>query len=420
MVATEIRSYKLTRAQAKIFSSPKRFKIVNAGRRFGKTWLAGAFIMNKCLNYSKKVVLYIAPTSEMARDLMWDTWIKEHIPPEYVESKNEQFMTMKFKNGSRFHCLSADKPDRLVGKKADLMIVDECAIINSPKEDFYDKLQPLLSDKYVDGEALYISTPRGYNWFYDVYCEGKEDPVEWDCFQFTTIDGGNVDQEEIEKRKRTMSPKMFAQEFLASFECVSNRIYDQYDRELNACEYDEEWHYGDLHIGMDFNVNPMTAAIAKFERGSLYFFDEFVEKGCNTQEICNMIKKKYPDCTYYVYPDPTGNKGQTNAAIGKTDMTILRDNGFIVCAPNHPYATKDKFNAVNTAMNNAAGQRHIFVAKDKCLHLKKAWEGYAYKENGEPDKSSGLDHISDAAAYLIAYKLPFFGMKVSRPRILGV
>lgn len=410
--------YRLTKPQAQIFASKKRFKLVNAGRRFGKSWLAGAIIMDACINNNKKTVIYIAPTLNMARNIMWDTWIKDHIPDEYVERKNEQLMVMTFKNGSKFYCLSAEHPDRLRGLAADLLIVDECAIIDNG---FLDIVQPLLADRHHDGRALYISTPKGYNWFYDLYCKGMENPDTWDCFQFTTIDGGNVTPEEVEEQKKTMSKKMFAQEYMASFESVSNRIYENFDKTLNGCKYDEEWQYGDIHVGMDFNVSPMTAAIAKFYRGSLYFFDEIVENNSNTQATCDQLKARFPEATIYVYPDPTGNKGQTNAVIGQTDMTILQRNGFIVCAPNHPYPTKDKFNTCNTAFCDASGGRHVFMDSDKCRHLRKAWEGYAYKDNGEPDKSSGLDHISDAAAYLICYKLPYFTMKqVRRPRVLGV
>lgn len=417
MVATEVRSFKLTPPQSKIFLSKKKNKIVNAGRRFGKTWFSGAAIMDKCINNDRKVVIYVAPTLVMARNLMWNTWIKKHIPDEYIAHKNEQYMVMTFKNGSEFYCLSAEHPDRLRGLAADLLIVDECAMIDN---DFYDVVKPVIADKHHDGEQLLISTPKGYNWFYDLFCKAKENPLHWDTFEYTTLDGGNVLPEVIEEDRKTMSPKMFAQEYLASFESVENRIYYAYDRTLNSFEFDDSWQFGDIHVGMDFNVNPMTAAIALWSRGSLYFFDEIVEKGSNTQEMCQMIKKKYPGLTVFVYPDPTGNKQQTNAAIGVTDIKILRDNGFIVCTPPRPYPSKDKWNSVNTAMLNAKGEHHVFVAHNKCPQLKKAWEGYSFKENETPDKSSGLDHISDAAAYLITYKLPAFINKIRKPTVLGV
>ncbi|MBQ0113757.1 MAG: terminase family protein [Bacteroidales bacterium] len=414
--------YRLSAPQAKIVSSTKRFRLVNAGRRFGKTWVSGAVMFKKAMEGNGKIIYYIAPTLDMARDLMWKSWLKKYIPDEYIEKKNEQYLELTFKNGSVITCLSADNPDRLAGKTADLMVVDECALIKNGKY-FYDLVQPLLADKYHDGEALYISTPRGYNWFYDVYCDGKSDPIQWDCFEFTTIDGGNVTQEEIDKQKRRMSPKMFAQEYMASFESVADRVYENYDRTLNNCEKDDYWGETDIHIGMDFNINPMTAVIAVMERGSLYIFDEIYETHVsNTQSVCDIIKSRYPRAKgYYVYPDPTGHRGQTNAPVGQTDFSILAKNGFIVCAPPRPYATKDKVNTVNTALCDATGHRHVFIDGSTCLHLKQSWEGYAYRENGDMDKSSGLDHISDAAAYLICYRLPYFTQRaITRPKVYGI
>lgn len=410
--------YRLTIPQATIFNSKKPNKIVNAGRRFGKSWLAGATIMDRCINFPKKQVIYIAPTLNMARNIMWDGWIKEHVPDAYIERKNEQLMTMVFKNGSKFFCLSAEHPDRLRGLAADLLIVDECAMID---DGFYDVVKPLLADKHHDGNAFYISTPNGYNWFYSLFKKAEQDPTHWDTFQFTTIDGGNVTQEKIEEDKATMSPKMFAQEYLASFETVGDRVYYSYDRNLNECEIDETWGLSDIHVGMDFNVKPMTAVISVYERGSLYIFDEiYTRTASNTQEVCGMIKAKYPKATVYVYPDPTGHRGQTNAAVGETDFSILRKNGFIVCAPSHPYASKDKWNTVNTALCDARGGRHVFMNRNACPELNKSWEGYSY-EDGVPNKKSGLDHISDAAAYLICYKLPYFtNNNIRRPKLLGV
>lgn len=373
--------------------------------------------MKKGINGENKVIVYIAPTLTMARNLMWDTWIKNHIPEEYIFKKNEQLMTMTFLNGSKLYCLSAEHPDRLRGLAADLLIVDEAAMID---DSFYDVVKPLLADRYHDGEALYISTPQGYNWFYDLYMKGKKDP-SWECFQFTTIEGGNVLPSQLEEDRRTMSPKMFAQEYLASFETVSDRVYYGYDREMNECEVDDEWgKYGDIHVGMDFNVKPMTAVISVLEKGCLYIFDEiYTQTASNTQEVCEMIKSRYPKVTVYVYPDPTGNKRQTNAPVGQTDFSILEKNGFIVCAPPHPYSSKDKWNTVNASLCNADGERHVFINSESCPELKKSWEGFAFKD-GAPDKKSGLDHISDAAAYLICYRLPYSGARaVARPKVTG-
>ena len=155
-------------------------------------------------------------------------------------------------------------------------------------------------------------------------------------------------------------------------------------------------------------------------KSCLYIFDEIVEKGSNTFEMTKIIKAKYPGCTYFVYPDPTGNKRQANAPIGVTDISILRKAGFIICTPPSPYASKDKWNSVNSALLNAKGERRVFIGKNCCPNLRKAFEGFAFKENELPDKSTGLDHISDAAAYLITYKFPAFEARVVKPKVLGV
>lgn len=418
MSQSPIHKYELTPFQAKVLASKKRFVIVNAGRRVGKTWLSGAKIMDKALNYNNKTVVYVAPTHEMARQLIWDEWIKEHIPEEYITNKNEARMDMWFVTGSKLYCRSADNPDRLRGLAADLLIVDEVAMI-SP--DFYEVVRPILADRHHDGEALYVSTPRGYNWFYKLFVNAENDTKNWDTFQCTTLEGGNVTEEEIEQNRKEMSPRMFAQEYLASFENLANRIYYNYDRKENSCELNVNWgKSGQIHVGMDFNVNPMTAVISHYENGVISIFDEIVEKNSNTEEMCRVIKARYPHCQVCIYPDPTGKKRQTNAPVGMTDFDILRRHGFMVYTPRVPYLNKDKENGVNSGLLNAKGQRNVKVAKGTCPHLREAWQGYTRKESGDPDKSSGYDHICDAAAYLICFKIPFFrNRRVKRPVVTG-
>lgn len=423
MASQECLEIKVKPPQLKILSSKKRFVMVNAGRRFGKSYLSGYAILKQVSEKPGSVIWYVAPTAKMAKKIMWDSWLPNHVPKSYIAETNKVDGTYKFINGSILYVLSADDPDNLRGSGVDLMILDECAFM---KEGTYEVIYPVLSDKYHEGKGLFISTPKGYNWFKKRWDKAKEDPEHWDCFQFTTIEGGNVSEEEIEEAKRQMSPKMFAQEYLASFETLSSRVYDQYNRELNLCELDDTWGLGDLHIGIDFNVNPMTAAIAVEEQTrsgiDLNFFDEIVEPNSNTQWLCDEIKKRYPRADIWVYPDPTCKKRQTSAAAGITDFEILKRNGFHVCVPRAPYPSRDKFNAVNTAMCNAKGERHVHIARGRCNHLKEGFDGYCYKENGqETDKSTGLDHITDAAAYLIAYKLPVknsYGL--NRPRVFGL
>ena len=424
--------YTLSEAQQTIALCDKRFRLACTGRRFGKTFLAYEEMFRMATSKEATAkggynIWYVANTSDNARRIMWASFLtqEKYVPSAYIAKKHEQRMILTFKNGSTISVFSAEEPDSLRGSSIDFLVMDECGFC---KKSAWTTIYPALTDKYCEGKALLISSPDGYNWFWEIYNEhiGKDD--DWGIFHYTTLEGGNVSEEEIEHAKKEMSLKEFRKEYLASFETMADRIYENYDKDLNDIpeeEIDPTWGESDIHVGMDFNVRPMTAAISvdEFDKEgneTISFFDEIVTSGfSNTQQMCDKIKSKYPKATVYVYPDPTGNKHQPSAPIGVTDMTILRDNGFIVCAPRAPYASKDKWNTVNTAMCTADGKRRVRVSRTRCPHLSDSLNGFVFKENGDPDKSQGFDHITDAMAYEICYKLPIKRSVLYRPRLYG-
>lgn len=431
----------LTEPQSTISLCNKRFRLVVAGRRFGKSFLSYSEMLKRALSKEATEkggfnIWYVANTSDNARRIMWQNFLtkEKYVPKAYVQYKNEQRMEMVFKNGSKISVFSGEEPDSLRGSSIDFLVMDECAFV---KEQAWLTLYPALTDKYCNGEALLISSPDGYNWFYKIYARhlGEQDTdlvtgnkSVWGIFKYTTAEGGNVSEAEIEEAKRNMTPNMFKKEYLASFETMADRVYENYDEDLNNGDefFNENWGKGDIHIGMDFNVRPMTAAISVIERDKekgdcIYFFDEIVTEGfSNTQIMCEKIKRKYPRATVFVYPDPTGRKHQSSAPVGTTDFSILKDNGFIVCAPHAPYPSKDKWNSANTAFLNAKNERRVFICKSRCPHLVDSLNGFTFKDNGEPDKSTGFDHITDAMAYEIAYKIPLIRGKLYRTKMYGV
>lgn len=425
----------LTEPQSTIALTKARFKVVVAGRRFGKSYLAYAEMFKRAISREATEkggfnIWYVANTADNARRIMWKVFLMsdKYVPRAYVKKTNEQRMEITFKNGSTISVFSGEEPDSLRGSSIDFLVMDECAFV---KESAWTTIYPALTDKYCRGEALLISSPDGYNWFQKIYADhlDKSDPdnADWACFKYTTIEGGNVDPAEIERAKKNMTENDFKREYLASFDTMVDKIYENFDSDKNDADpfFSDTWGQADIHIGMDFNVRPMTAAISVIEKDNklgdmIFFFDEIVTSGfSNTQQMCDKIKSKYPKATYFVYPDPTGRKHQTSAPIGETDMSILRDNGFIVCAPFAPYPSKDKWNACNTAFKNAAGERHVYVSKTRCPHLVDSLNGYIFKESGDPDKSQGFDHITDAMAYEIAFKLPVIKGKLYRTQAYG-
>jgi len=207
-------------AQLEIFNSTARFKVVSAGRRFGKSRLAAWILIIKALQSESKDVFYIGPTFQQAKDIMWNM-LKELLhDTDLIESTHENTATMKLVNGRRISLKGSDRPDTLRGVGLAYVVLDEYA---SMKVEVWEQIiRPTLSD--VKGGALFIGTPAGKNHFYDLYLEAEKDE-DWEAFQYTSIDNPLIDPKEVEVARRTMSTQAFRQEFEASFVSFTGGIF---------------------------------------------------------------------------------------------------------------------------------------------------------------------------------------------------
>ena len=183
----------LTKPQTKIFDDTSRFRVVVAGRRFGKTFLSTAELLNRALIAKDQNVWYVAPTYKAAKEIAWEMLISQ-IPPEYIAKTNETALTLSLLNGSTISLKGAEKPDNLRGRSLDFVVLDEFADMRP--QAWYEVLRPSLSDRI--GSAVFIGTPKGRNHFYDLYGKGVDGDDGWRSYQYTTIQGGNVAPSEIE------------------------------------------------------------------------------------------------------------------------------------------------------------------------------------------------------------------------------
>ena len=207
-------------AQLEIFNSTARFKVVSAGRRFGKSRLAAWILIIKALQSESKDVFYIGPTFQQAKDIMWNM-LKELLhDTDLIETTHENTATMKLVNGRRISLKGSDRPDTLRGVGLAYVVLDEYA---SMKVEVWEQIiRPTLSD--VKGGALFIGTPAGKNHFYDLFLEAEKDE-DWEAFQYTSTDNPLIDPKEVEVAKRTMSTQAFRQEFEASFVSFTGGIF---------------------------------------------------------------------------------------------------------------------------------------------------------------------------------------------------
>jgi hypothetical protein len=387
--------------QQTIVEATQRFRVVIAGRRFGKTHLA---IRELCKHarLPDREVWYCAPTYKQAKMIVFKKLKKKLIDLRWVRTINATSLSFELKNGSTISLKGLDNFDNLRGAGLDFLCIDEFADIN--EEAWYETLRPMLADK--QGGALFIGTPKGMNWAHDLYAMHEEYPEEWASFQYTTIEGGNVKQEEIEAARRNLDERTFRQEFMATFETFSGRVFYAFDRKYNLVAWPEPARpIVDIHIGMDFNVSPMTAVVAYRMGNLLHIIDEIKIYGSNTDEMVEEIKTRYPNKTVTVYPDPAGAQRRSSAG-GRTDHTILRAAGFKVLAPSGHHAIRDGVNAVNAKLRSSSGITTLYV-DPKCKYVTECLEKHTYKEGTSiPDKESGFDHMNDALRYMVDFLFP--------------
>ena len=221
-------------AQLQIFHSDKRFKIVAAGRRFGKSYLSAWLLLIQAIQSESKDVFYIAPTFQQAKDIMW-AMLKD-LGRDLIAQAHENTAVLTLINGRKIYLKGSDRPETLRGVGLSYVVLDEYA---SMKPQVWEQIiRPTLAD--VKGEALFIGTPAGKNHFYDLYKDAFEDE-DWDAFQFTSKDNPFLPPEEIVAASKSMSSMSFRQEFEASFETGSGGIFKE--EWFKKSEEPEEGHY---------------------------------------------------------------------------------------------------------------------------------------------------------------------------------
>lgn len=389
---------KLTKAQSRIFFDNSRWRVVVAGRRFGKTFLSNAELIRAALSGKEKHCWYIAPTYGAAKEIAWDMLL-EHIPDVYIGKRNETSLTITLVNGSKISLKGAEKPHNLRGRSLDFVVMDEFA--DMKPETWFEVIRPALADR--KGSAVWIGTPKGMNHFRDLWARGIDGQEGWRSFQFTTLEGGNVTQGEIESAKADMDERTFRQEFEAAFVNYAGIIYYNFHRDESVRPITDDG--STLHIGMDFNLDPMSAVCCIQTPDGLCAIDEIVIYGSNTDEMVDEIKTRYKDRKVVIYPDPASRQRKTSAG-GRTDLSILQNARFVVKSKNAHSAIRDRINAVNARLKSADGRRHLFV-DPKCKQTIRSLERQVYKEGtSQPDKDSGFDHMNDALGYLVDYLHP--------------
>jgi hypothetical protein len=408
---------KLKRPQWKVFRSDQRFRVLVAGRRFGKTFLALVELCRAAWDPGR-LAWYVAPTYKQGKRIAWKA-LKKLTQPYWASRPNETDLRIELTSGGTICVKGADNYDSLRGDGLDFLVVDEYASI--APEAWTEVLRPALADRL--GRALFIGTPQGFNHFHELV-ESTETRPDWKVFQFTTAQGGNVSAEEIESATHDLDERTFRQEFLASFETFGvGRAYHAFDRAHNVRNLAFNPR-APVSWALDFNMNPLCSVLLQTIEGRVRILEEMILPDSNTVAACEELLSRTQKWNHgvplniYVYGDATAEQRRTSAS--RTDWQIVKDffgrhtdrflPTFRVPSVNPP--VKDRVNCVNAMLRNHAGQHRMLVDQN-CKHLIQDFEQVSWKADPHGNSLAGLDksnpmrtHVSDAVGYYIAREFP--------------
>tara|TARA_R110000803_G_scaffold70717_2_gene133731 strand:+ start:8607 stop:9809 length:1203 start_codon:yes stop_codon:yes gene_type:complete len=386
--------WSVNKTRRDILNDPSRFKVIVAGRRWGKTILSLMYLLKDAFQPNERR-WFITPTYRQGKMIVFP--VLRQMFSSFKDARlNESDMSVTFGNGAELAVKGADNENNLRGVELTKCVMDEMAYI---KPHVWEEIiMPMLAT--TQGEVLFIGTPSGFDIMYDLYQKGQSED-DWMSWQYTTLQGGWVPKEEIERAKRTMDSSIFKQEFEGSFETTGNRAAYNFDRDTHCTKAREL--SNSLWWGVDFNVDFMTATLAcEYTDGTIHFFDEIRMKNSNTEELANEMKKIAPNIE--CYPDPAGKARSTTSR--RSDHQILRDHGFLIIAKKAHPSHIDRLNALNRKLKDAEGNIGMTV-DPSCIYLIKDLEQCQRDRRGGLAKDDAeLTHALDACSYAISHKFP--------------
>lgn len=298
---------KLSKWQTTVWDDPHRFRIVCAGRRSGKSVLSQLTVINWA-NSNVGVYWIIAPTYRQAKQIHW-LGIQELIPKGLIAQKNEVELSITLKNGSRIELKGAENPDGLRGVKLRGLVIDEIASIRNWDWLWSEVLRPTLTD--YQAPALFISTPKGYNHFYDLYQRGQQESGDYRSWRFTSYDNPYIQTEELDNAKAELTEDTFYQEYMADFRVHTGLAHKPWDRKLHLLDpFDVPEHWVRAR-GFDYGLVDFTASvrIAIDDQDNWYVETSYLDNHNSVKEHADAIRAQdYGFSFVPAWGDPSGKQ----------------------------------------------------------------------------------------------------------------
>lgn len=420
---------------ALFISKTCRYGVVDCSRGWGKSYLAGAAATTAIFellelreDVPNKIVYIIAPTYDQVTDIYYPLINYDLGMERYALRSSRDLGRFIFPKKVELRLLSYEAVERMRGKGAYFVVWDEvssCYKGITAKEAWQSVVKPCISTRWSPmkaqmfgarspGRGLFIGTPKGFNYFYDLFNYREVDP-QWKSWKFDYTTSPLLDPLEIEQNRALMDPVEFASEYLADFKESGNSVFYCFDRSkhvLRDIPYFDPPIDGemgeDVHVTIDFNVGLQCSAAGAIRGNKLYYLDEF--KGHpDTETLAQVLKAKYAGHKIYAYPDPSGRARKTSAPVGRTDFSILQAAGITCLARPKAPPIKDSVAAVNRKLLTANGDIGMYV-HSRCTGLVTSLERTKWADNNPDiaviDKSESIEHYGDGVRYITEYKWP--------------
>lgn len=378
----------------------------------GKTWIG---CIAQCVNAWQQPGFnqgYFAPTFPQIRDIYFPT-IEEvafnlGLNAEIKESNKEVFLYSGRQLRSLIICRSMERPHTIIGFRISHALVDELDVLPIDKaRTAWRKILARMRYPDANNTIDVTTTPEGFRFVHEQFVKQVQDEPKraerYGLIQASTYDNEkNLPPDYIPSLVEAYPKELIDAYIDGKFvNLTSGTVYRNYNRVIHdSTETIREKET--LFIGLDFNVQRMAAAIA-VQRADGYHFVAELKDVFDTPDMITLIKERYQDKGHkiIVYPDASGGSRKSVDA-SSSDLALLQQARFSVRARSNNPAVKDRVLSVNKAFETM----RLFVNSKNCPVIASCLEQQAYGSNGEPDKTSGHDHMNDALGYFVSYEMP--------------
>lgn len=406
----------MTEPQARFFQLRDKYPAFVGGFGTGKTETLANCAIRDGLESSSALIALYEPTYDLVR-LILAPRMEEKLSSlgiRYKYNKQENIIYTSSGQCGDFVLRTLENPARIIGYESYRAHVDEIDTLKKDQAKLAWQKIIARNRQRPDGIAdpfnrvSAYTTPEGYRFVYDTW--GRNPKPGYVMVQAATYSNPFLPDDYVQTLRDSYPAALIDAYIEGRFtNLTSGSVYPDFDRALNHSDATLQEGEPAL-IGMDFNRLHMSAVIYVMRDGWPVAVDEITD-GRDTPQMVELFLERYKRRGHAVtiFPDASGqNSSSKNAS--ESDLSIIRQAGLAVRVNSTNPAIMDRVNAVNALILNGQGERRLKVNTHRCPHLTDGLEQQAFDKNGMPDKSSGIDHVIDAAGYPLAHMFP-----VSKP-----